>query len=228
MREPTVLFVSPGNDSIRLLQHILDREGYQVRWVETGVEALAELSYARPDLMLLDVVLPDMNGLDLCRYIKGDLATAYVPLIFVSAKDQDTDIIAGLEAGADDYVVRPFNPEVLLARMKAVLRWRCPELPHTRATIAQHHITIDPSRHVVFYEGTRVPLTATQFRILHFLASRPGLVCSREQIISAIKGRDCAVTERSVDTQIVALRKKLGKAGKAIKTVWGVGYRLTG
>ncbi|HEX9859935.1 MAG TPA: response regulator transcription factor, partial [Nitrospirota bacterium] len=165
-------------------------------------------------------------GLSVCRQLKTSPSTKDLPVIIATAKGDEADIVKGLEMGADDYVTKPFSPKVLVARVKAVLRRKAAGTPDESAAVTVHDITIHPGRREVMVEGNPVELTFTEFGILHFLAGRPGWVFTRYQIVDAVKGEGYAVTERSVDVQIVGLRKKLGQAGKHIETVRGVGYRF--
>jgi len=158
--------------------------------------------------------------------LKGDPSTVHIPIIIVSARGEESDIVSGLELGADDYITKPFSPAILLARLRVVLRRRKLNQPGETDTISKHNLVIDPVRFEVAVNDTPIPLTVTEFRILHFLALRPGWVFTRDQIINAIKGDNYPVTARSVDVQVVGLRKKLGEAGDFIETVRGVGYRF--
>lgn len=226
MLKAKILLADSDHHTRELVRYVLTKEGYKVVCAVTGEEALAMVEEEDPDPVLLEVILGGVEGLDFCRYVKRRAATSQIPIIILSAHDDDADIIAGLDAGADDYLTKPFSIGVLLARIRAALRNRLGLLPNELSTIELREITIDPSRHRVVCRGRPVGLTATQFGVLYYLATRPGRVCTRDQIIQAVKGADYPVTERSVDVQIVALRKKLGKAGDRIETVWGVGYRF--
>jgi two-component system phosphate regulon response regulator PhoB len=172
-------------------------------------------------------MLPGLDGLDVCRTLKSDDATSNLPIVMVTAKGEESDIVAGLELGADDYITKPFSPKVLIARVKAVLRRRAkPPADKNSALSFGDLLFIHPGRHEVLVKGKPVKLTLTEFRILHYLARRPGWVFSRYQIIDGVQGEDYVVTDRSVDVQIVGLRKKLGPAGNRIETIRGVGYRF--
>lgn len=223
-----VLVVDDEQDIRELIQYNLEKEGYSVHSVASGEEALDALQRNQPDAVVLDLMLPGVDGLALCKRLKQDSKTSTVPIVMLTAKSEDSDIVSGLELGADDYVTKPFSPKVLIARLRAVLRRAgetdSPSDEETRITI--HGITIDVSRHEVSVDGAPVSLSATEFAILEFLARNPGWVFSRNKIIDSVKGKDYPVTERSVDVQILGLRKKLGDYGKCIQTVRGVGYRL--
>jgi two-component system, OmpR family, alkaline phosphatase synthesis response regulator PhoP len=225
MAREKILVVDDEEDILELVRYNLSKERYRVTSALSGEIALQKAREEHPDLILLDLMLPGLDGLSVCRELKRDPAIGSTPIIMLTAKGEDADIVVGLELGADDYIVKPFSPRVLQARIKAVLRRR----EHDEADdalIRIHDLSIYPARHEVLLKGIPIILTTTEFRILHFLARRPGWVFSREKIINAVKGEDYAVTDRSVDVQIVGLRKKLGSAGECIQTVRGVGYKF--
>jgi two-component system, OmpR family, alkaline phosphatase synthesis response regulator PhoP len=226
MPKERILVVDDEEDILELVRYNLAKEGYRVRCVQSGEQALAKAGEEVPDMILLDLMLPGLDGLDVCRALKKNPATAGIPLIMLTAKGEDADIVTGLELGADDYVTKPFSPRVLLARIKATFRKRKQEEPDDASILTIGDLVVDPVRHEALVNGMVVNLTVTEFRIVHLLARRPGWVFSRDQIINAVRGEDYPVTERSVDVQIVGLRKKLGKAGNLIETVRGVGYRF--
>jgi two-component system phosphate regulon response regulator PhoB len=226
MAKEKILVVDDEEDILELLDYNLSREGFAVVRAASGEQALKSARESPPDLMLLDLMLPGINGLDLCKRFRADERLASVPIIIVSAKGEEADIVAGLELGADDYVTKPFSVRMLLARVRAVLRRQGKEPVDAADALKIHGIVIHPGRHEVIASGTAVDLTASEFRILHYLARRPGWVFTRTQIIDAVHGEDYPVTDRSVDVQVAALRKKLGKAGDYIETVRGVGYRF--
>jgi len=225
MAKEKILVVDDEEDILELVRYNLSKERYRVTSALTGEIALEKAREERPDLILLDLMLPGLDGLTVCRELKRDPFTSSIPIVMLTAKGEEADIVVGLELGADDYIVKPFSPRVLQARIKAVLRRRDHDDAED-ASINIHDLSIHPARHEVLLEGVPITLTTTEFRILHFLARRPGWVFSREQIINAVKGEDYAVTDRSVDVQIVGLRKKLGPAGECIQTVRGVGYKF--
>jgi two-component system, OmpR family, alkaline phosphatase synthesis response regulator PhoP len=226
MAKEKILVVDDEEDILELVSYNLTKEGYQVICVPSGEQALKRAREDNPDVVLLDLMLPGLDGLDVCRQLKHSPETSGIPIIMITAKGEDADIVSGLELGADDYVVKPFSPRVLLARIKKVLRRTKQDEPDDSSILRIHELLINPTRHEVLVKDIPMVLTVTEFRILHFLARRPGWVFSRDQIISAVKGDDYPVTERSVDVQIVGLRKKLGDAGNYIETVRGVGYRF--
>ncbi|HEY2773165.1 MAG TPA: response regulator transcription factor [Candidatus Binatia bacterium] len=226
MSRETIVVVEDEDDIAELIRYNLEAEKFQVQVASTGEKGLEAARRSQPDLLLLDLMLPGMNGLEVCRALKSDRTTAQIPIIMVTARGEETDVVAGLELGAADYVTKPFGIKVLLARVHAVLRRRTTSLPAEEEPLRVHEIEIHPGRHEVRADGNEVALTNTEFRILHFLARRPGWVFTRYQIVDGIRGENYPVTERAVDVQIVALRRKLGGFGGLIETVRGVGYRF--
>lgn len=227
-RKASILVVDDEEDILELVRHNLTREGYQITCADSGERALEILNQSMPDLMLLDLMLPGIDGLDICRRLKGSSATAALPIILITAKTEDADIVAGLECGADDYVTKPFSPRVLLARIKAVLRNPKHAKTPAESVLQYGELVIKPSHHQVFIGIYPADLTITEYRILLTLANRPGWVFSRQQIVSAARGGNAVVTPRSVDVHIVRLRNKLGASGELIETVRGLGYRFNG
>lgn len=222
-----ILVVEDEEDLQALVEYNLQREGFHVTCVGTGEGALKAVRQAAPDLILLDLMLPGMDGLEVCRALRNDPALASVPVVMLTAKTEEADIVTGLELGADDYVTKPFNPRVLIARVKAVLRRGDIDEPEESGkSLRIRNVAINPERHEVRVDDEPILLTATEFRLLHLLARRPGRVFTRGEIISSIHGSQTAVTDRSVDVQVVSLRRKLGEAGTYIQTVRGVGYRF--
>ncbi len=226
MARERILIVDDEEDLLELVNYNLTKEGYRVTGLGTGEEALREAKTTIPDLILLDLLLPNVDGLEVCRQLKGDPRTKAIPVIMLTAKAEEADQVTGLELGADDYVVKPFSPRLLLARIRAVLRRKAAERLGPDQPISAHELVIHPGRHEVLAAGEPLSLTLTEFRLLHFLAQRPGWAFTRNQIVDAVKGDDYPVTERSVDVQVAGLRKKLGDYGVYIETVRGVGYRF--
>jgi len=226
MSRENILAVDDEEDILELLRFNLAREGYQVSCAASGEDAL-RIARTKPiDLVVLDLMLPGMDGLDVTRKIKNDSKINHIPIIILSAKGEEADVVIGLELGASDYVTKPFSPRILIARIKAVLRSASPPSIEGHAIIRIHGIEIHPGRRQVILNDRQVALTYTEFQVLHYLAQRPGWVFTRSQIVDAVRGDDYPVTDRSVDVQIVGLRKKLGKFGTCIETVRGVGYRI--
>ena len=226
MPKETILIVEDEEDILELVTYNLKREGYNTVGAGSGEDALAEAAARTPDLILLDLMLPGVDGLEVCRRLKKEPRTDGIPVIMLTAKGEEADIVAGLELGADDYVTKPFSVRVLVARVRAALRGKRRGAPESDDVIHAHDIEIDPSRYRVTVAGEPVPLTLTEFNVLRTLAARPGRVYTRYQIVDAVHGQDYPVTDRSVDVQIVGLRRKLGPAGSCVETVRGVGYRF--
>lgn len=225
MAKDHILIIEDEEDILALIHYNLSREGYRVSAATSGEEGLRLARKEHPDLLVLDLMLPGMDGLAVCRALKQQAETAAIAVVMLTAKGEESDVVAGLELGADDYVTKPFSPKVLAARIAAVLRRRGKSIDQDE--VVEHSgLSIHPGRNEVLVDGVAVELTFTEFRVLQFLASRPGWVFTRYQIVNAVRGDDYSVTERAVDVQIVGLRKKLGPAGKLIETVRGVGYRF--
>ena len=226
MSDELSLVVEDEDDLQELLEYTLLNSGYRVDVTDRGEEALDLVRELDPSLMVLDLMLPGLDGLEVCRRLKGDEATNKLPVIILTAKGEEEDVIAGFDAGADDYITKPFSPKVLTARVSAVLRRSAATRPGPGGAIQYGEIHLHPGRFEVRVGDEPVALTHTEFRILQFLASRPGWVFSRTQIVRAVHGEDYPVTGRSVDVQVASLRKKLGTAARSITTVRGVGYKL--
>ena len=224
MSRAHILVVDDEPDLLELLQYNLARTGYEVTCVGSGEDALAAVGLARPDLVILDVLLPGIDGLDVCRKLKGDAQTAAIPIVMLTARGDEADVVTGLEVGADDYLPKPFSPRVLLARVKAALRRQRSQLPAEAEVMVRGGLVISPGEHDVRVHGHSIRLTPTEFRILQLLARRPGWVYTRYQIVDWARGTDISVTERSVDVHVVALRRKLGRFREMIETTRGIGY----
>lgn len=226
MAKQNILVVEDEEDILELVRYNLAKEGHHVTGVGSGEEALKAVRAEPPDLILLDLMLPGVDGLDVCKTLKGDPKTRSIPIVMLTAKGEEADIVTGLEMGADDYVTKPFSPRVLMARVKAALRRRVKGPAGETDPVSVHGLSIHPGRHEVLVKGKEVKLTRTEFRILHFLARNPGWVFTRYQIVDAVHGEDYVVTDRTVDVQVFGLRRKLGAAGDCIETIRGVGYRF--
>lgn len=230
MVKETILVVEDEEDIQQLVSYNLVKAGFDVECADSGEEALGKIDLARPALVILDLMLPGINGADVCRQIRADQDQRDLPVIILTAKGEDADVIAGLDLGADDYVTKPFSPDILISRIKAVLRRKSHDLAKDQQkeeTVKIHNLLINTSRHEVIVEDRQVKLTLTEFGILQLLATRPGWTFSRQQIIDAVRGYEYIVTPRAIDVQIFSLRKKLGKTGQKIETVRGIGYRMT-
>jgi len=222
-----ILVVEDDMDIQELVRYNLQKTGYQVESAFDGESGLQKTVIFRPDLILLDIMMPKLNGIEVCRRLKADSVTAGIPVVFMTAKTEEGNIITGLDAGAQDYICKPFSIRVLLARVRACLRKVNPSISdEARPVLTYRTLEINPGLHTAKLRGVPIDLTATEFRLLYFLAEYPGRVYTREQIIDAVRGDDYAVTDRAVDVQVAGLRKKLGEFGEFIETVRGVGYRL--
>lgn len=226
MAKSRVMVVEDEQSIAELIEYNLLKEGFAAIVVPNGEDALRSARKESPDLVLLDLMLPGIDGLEVCRSLKRDTATSAIPVLMVTAKGEEADIVTGLELGADDYIVKPFSPKVLLARVKAILRRRTEGSPDDAAPVKRGELELYPGRREVTVGGERVQLTFTEFNILDMLARRPGWVFTRSQIVAKVRGDQYHVTERSTDVHILGLRRKLGSAGRYIETVRGVGYRF--
>ena len=228
MNQETILLVEDEHDIQDLLRFHLEREHFSVEAADTGEKALQFLKSHRPSLILLDLMLPGINGLEVCRQLKAQPDVQDIPIVMLTAKDSEADIVAGLEMGAADYICKPFSPRVLIARIHAILRRPIAAAPGDATGPAIHigPLVVDPERYKVEIKGKEIALTFTEFRILHLLAASPGRAFTRQHIVDQVRGESYAVTERIVDVQMVSLRKKLGSLGDWIETVRGVGYRF--
>ena len=232
MSKPMILIVEDELEIAELIRFHLEREGFETRIVQSGKVALAAAETHRPALILLDLMLPDLDGLEVCRRLKRKNEVRDIPILIVSAKGEEVDIVTGIELGADDYVTKPFSPRVLMARVKNVLRRHETEVimpvaeSNNSIDLGGGALIIDSDRHEVSVHGKPVELTVTEFGIAQYLAARPGFVRTRDQIISAVHGDAVVLSSRTVDVHVTALRRKLGEAGNMIQTVRGVGYRL--
>ena len=225
MDKKHILIVDDEQDIRNLLKFNLDNENYKTILIEDGETAISEARKNNPDLIILDLMLPGIQGLDVCRILKNSDDTSNIPILMLTAKGEEVDIVKGLELGADDYVVKPFSVKVLLARVNNILK-RKPK-PEKDSVLEFANLIIHPGKHEVNIEGgEKVDLTFSEFKILFVLASHPNWVYTRNQLIDEIRGEDYPVTDRSIDFQIVGLRKKLKKASKYVQTVRGIGYRF--
>jgi two-component system alkaline phosphatase synthesis response regulator PhoP len=221
------ILVAEDEEDIRELIHFnLFKEKFNVETAADGAEALEKANSFRPDLVLLDIMMPKMDGLEVCRLMREDTNFQNTGIIMLTAKGDEDDIVKGLEMGADDYIVKPFSPKIVVARANAVLRRKITKTPEVQDVFETQGIKIDSTRRKVFINDREITLTFTEFQILSLLAQKGGWVFTRSQIVDTVRGDNHAVTDRSVDVQIVGLRKKLGEKGDLIETVRGVGYRF--
>lgn len=227
MSRRSILVVEDEPDIAEIIQYNLTREGYRVDIVGDGERALEQIVRDAPDLVLLDLMLPGLDGLELCRRMKEDPVTRPIPVIMVTAKGEESEVVLGLGVGADDYVAKPFSPRELTARVRAVLR-RGP-ISHDvgkRERVARLGVVVDSVKHEVRVDGERVRFTATEFRLLHFLATHPGRAFTRDELLSRVIGEHATVTDRNIDVHIRMIRQKLGSHRELVETVRGVGYRF--
>ncbi|MBN2139132.1 MAG: response regulator transcription factor [Sedimentisphaerales bacterium] len=224
MAGSTILIVEDDRDIMEMVEYNLAEEGYDTFSALDGKVGVELAAKHHPDLIILDVMLPVMDGFEVCRALKNDSSTADIPIIILSAKSQETDKVLGLELGADDYVTKPFSPRELIARIRAILRRGRQDA--TVETVSIGEIVIDSARHKVTLAGKEIQLTFTEFKLLEYMAQRPGIVLSRNRIIDAVSGEDAVVYDRTVDAHVKSLRHKLGKAKDYIETVRGAGYRF--
>ncbi len=230
MSRPTVLIVEDEPDIANMIQFNLNLAGFDASVTHRGRTAMELIRKSPPDVLVLDLMLPDLNGLEICKRVRAIDTQRRIGVIMVTAKGDESDIVTGIELGADDYVCKPFSPKVLVARVKSVIRQSDrarPSLPNVRrVSLLGGRLVIDTERHVTQIDGSEVALTLTEFGMLHFLAQRPGFVRTRDQIIATVHGKDVVLSSRTVDVHMTALRRKLGELGKWVETVRGVGYRF--
>ena len=227
MPPKNIVVIEDERDILEVLKYNLEREGLRVTSCLDGTEGLEIIQLKRPDLVLLDLMLPGLSGLDICEQLKSNSRTRNIPIIMVTAKGEEADVVLGLGIGADDYIAKPFSPRELIARVKAVLRRTAPiENAVENKHIAVGDLVIDVARHKVTIHEREVNLTATEFRILYYLASHPGRVYTRERILDQVLGNDAVVVDRNIDVHIRGIRKKIGADQDFISTIRGVGYRF--
>lgn len=229
LNKKTILIVEDDEDIQQLVGYNLIKAGFLVEYGDSGEQALEKIKNQPPDFILLDLMLPGMGGRELCRDIRSDSQLNEIPIIMLTAKGEESDIISGLDLGADDYITKPFSPKILISRIKAVLRRKSkdsvPIATSPSKVIRLDDLVIDPGRYEVKLDGEPLNLTPTEFGILHLLTKKAGWVFTRQQIIDAVRGYDYLVTPRTIDVQVFSLRKKMGDAGRKIETVRGIGYR---
>ena len=226
MNKKHIFVVDDEEDILELIKYNLEKEGFKIDGFTSGEDVLKKAKKTHPDLFVLDLMLPGVDGLEVCKTLKSDATTKDIPIIMLTAKGEEPDIVSGLELGADDYITKPFSPKILTARIKAVLRRKAQKVHDDTTPLQYKDLLIHPGRHEVMVKNKLMDLTLSEYRILHLLLRKPGWVFTRYQIVQAVHGEDYPVTDRSVDVQIVGLRKKLGSYGKNIETVRGVGYRF--
>jgi len=227
MIKEKILVVEDDHDIRELIRHTMTREGYEVTCTARGEEGLSLAQQGHFDLVLLDLMLPGMDGLEVCRRIRGNAELRRTGILIITAKDEEVEVVTGLELGADDYLAKPFSVRVLLARVRALVRrLRQTTVSQEEVPITIGGVKIDPLRHEVSVKDKPIELTLAEFRILQSLARRPGRVMTRNQLLDLALGQDHFVLDRTIDVHVSALRRKLGEAGNLVETVRGVGYRL--
>ncbi len=222
----SIVVIDDEEDIRELIQYNLSKEGFVVSCAVSGEEGVELVERVNPDLLILDLMLPGIDGLEVCRRLKSDPKLKSIPIVMVSARGEEPDVVSGLELGADDYVSKPFSPKVLVARVRSVLRRGKTAPVDSNTTLTEGELIVNPQRREVMIRDVSVELTNTEFKLLHFVMRQPGVVFTRDQIVEGVHGDDYPVTDRSVDVQVVGLRKKLGEYGAYIETVRGVGYRF--
>jgi len=225
--KPKILVIEDEPDILEVIQYNLEREGAKVITCRNGEQGLSRIRTDNPDLVVLDLMLPGMDGVEVCRQVKADPVTRDIPVIMVTAKGEESDVVLGLGIGADDYITKPFSPKELVARVKVVMR-RGPlrDTGSQSEQVVRGPLVIDMGRHEARLEGELLTLTPTEMRLLFFLASHPGRVFPRAHLLSRVIGEDALVTDRNIDVHVRSLRQKLGEQASLIETVRGVGYRF--
>jgi two-component system phosphate regulon response regulator PhoB len=227
MSKETILIVDDEEDIVALIKYNLGNEGYSTLTAFSGEQAIKIAKQFQPDLICLDLMLPGIDGLEVTKYLRNNEKTNRIPIIMLTAKGEESDIVLGLEMGANDYISKPFSPKVLIARIRAIFRRRKKDLDLEPERINQEgSLIIDRAKHLVTIDGNLLDLTLSEFELLSFLLDKKGWVFTRKQIVDALHGESYSVTERSVDVIIVGLRKKLKNHASEIETVRGVGYRF--
>ncbi len=223
-----ILIIDDEPDIVEFVEYNLTKEQFDTATAADGLSALRAVRESPPDLVLLDLMLPGLDGLEVCRRLKADRVTAHIPIIMLTAKGEESDVVAGLEIGADDYVSKPFSMRLLLARIRAVLRRSGAKEGDTPRVTRVENLKIDDARHEVLLDERPIKLTLTEFKLLRFLARHPGRVFTRSQILNNIQDEQVFVVDRAIDVHVAALRRKLGDSARLVETVRGVGYRLKG
>jgi DNA-binding response OmpR family regulator len=221
-----IVVIEDEKDILEIIEYNLLRNGYQVSTAMDGMSGLDLVRREQPDLVLLDLMLPKLSGEEICRRLKSESETRTIPIIMVTARQEESDIVSGLDLGADDYVTKPFSTKELIARVQSVLR-RSDKLDQQENIVGLGPLKISPDQFLVELEGDKIDLTSTEFRLLLTLAKQAGRVFSREQLLHSVVGEKVVVLDRNIDVHIRAIRKALGERGKLIETVRGVGYRFT-
>jgi len=227
MLKETILIVDDEEDIVELIKYNLKNKGYDVLTALTGEQAIKTARQFQPELIVLDLMLPGIDGLEVTRHLKDNDKTNHIPIVMLTAKGEESDIVIGLEMGANDYISKPFSPKILIARIRAILRRRKKDMDQTKDRVNQEgSLVVDRAKYLVTIEGEALELTFSEFELLFFLFNKKGWVFTRKQIVDAVHGEGYCVTERSIDVMIVGLRKKLKNYSSSIETVRGIGYRF--
>lgn len=226
MNREHIVVIEDERDILEVIEYNLAREGFEVQSSRDGEAGLAQVRADAPSLVILDLMLPGIDGVEICRRLKADATTRTIPILMLSAKGEESDIVLGLGVGADDYVTKPFSPRELVARVRAVLRRGALRDIAPLERIRHAGVQVDAGRHEVTVDGLSVPFTATEFRLLHFMAGQPGRVFTRDQLIDRVIGQDAIVIDRNIDVHIRSVRKKLEPYRDLLETIRGVGYRF--
>ncbi|MDG6005788.1 MAG: response regulator transcription factor [Candidatus Brocadia sp.] len=225
MAKEKILVVDDEQDLVKLIRYHLEKDGYRVLSAYNGEDALFLSRKERPELLILDLMLPGMDGLEVCKKLKADRDLTNTAIVMLTAKGEEADITTGLKLGADDYITKPFSPKELVARAQAVLR-RTKSTSAIQEYIKIDDLTIDLDKHEVIIKNEPVQLTLTEFKILYHLARKPGRVFTRDQLLDAVSGPETAVTDRTIDVHVASLRKKLKTFANRIATIRGIGYKF--
>lgn len=222
-----IVIIEDEPDILDALSFSLKREGFFVYACSNGAEGLSQVRQVKPDLVVLDLMLPGLDGIEICRSIKNSSHISDTSIVMLTAKGEESDIVLGLGVGADDYLTKPFSPKELIARVKAVLRrGRLVDVNNDNSVIKIRELVIDPAKHQVFLSGSQISLTATEFKLLHYLSLNPGHVFSRDHLLSNAMGEESFVVDRNIDVHVRGIRKKMNVEPPMIETIRGVGYRL--
>ena len=225
MKDKTIAIVDDDREIREMVAQYLTKDGFRTKGLGDAESLLSYIEEDMPDLIILDLMLPGMNGFEVCKKLREKDRTSTIPIIILSGKAEESDKVSGLDLGADDYVVKPFSMDELSARVRAVLRRKYRDMAEKKIEVSKD-LTIDLQRYIVASCGEEVDLTPTEFRILELLASRKGQVFTRDRILDYLWGEEKVVVERTIDVHIRHLREKLGKPGEMIKNVRGIGYKL--
>ena len=225
MPQPSILIIEDDPDILELLEYNLKKQRFKVFSAMDGESGIHLTKKQQLDLIILDIMLPGIDGLEVCKHLRREQSNSYIPIIMLTAKSQESDIIVGLELGADDYLTKPFSPQELVARIRAVLRRQDIQTEQQIAPIRIGKVEITPDQYQVTHDGHQVQFTLSEFKLLQAMANKPGKVFTREQLLSFLSDQETYVIDRNIDVHIRAIRKKLKESGKIIQTIRGIGYK---